>query len=109
MAAYPTLPWLREGTAVDRDGGTEPVRASNGVLKVRIMYSAVKMSVTASHWLTDAQKSTLESFYGTNKALDVTLTLPTDGASYTVRFAGAPVYEQQYTNRWVARVNLVEV
>ena len=109
MAAYPTLPWLVDGTATDRDGGLDPVRASNGTLKIRRLYSADKAGWTIAHWLTDAQKATLEAFYTTNRTLNVTLTPPYEGASYTVRFAATPVYEPKYANRWVAKVRLLEV
>jgi len=107
MATYPTLPWMRDGTKIDRQGGFEPVRASNGALKVRRLYSGEPHDFDIEHWLSDAQKSTLESFYGTNKLLDVTLTNPEDGASYTVRFAAAPVYEW-HPGYWRTRVRLME-
>lgn len=109
MASYPTLPWLREGTAADRDGGFEPVRATNGALKVRRLYSTEKQSFQIANWLTDAQKTTLESFYTANRLAHVTLTTPWDGASYTACFVAAPVYEWQYNDRWIARVRMFEV
>lgn len=98
-----------EGFSVSREAGLEPVRASNGMLKVRRLYAADKITVEAAHWLTGAQKATLESFYSTNRLLDVTLTLPSDGAAYTVRFAAAPAYEWQAADRWIGRVRLWEV
>lgn len=109
MAAYPTLPWLRDGTRADRDGGFEPVRATNGALKVRCLYPAEKQSFEIANWLTSAQRTTLEGFYAANKAENVTLVTPWDGASYTVRFVAAPVYEWQYVDRWIARVRMFEV
>jgi hypothetical protein len=106
--SYPTtLPIMRESTT-SREGGFSPVRASNGVLKVRRLYSTEKMTFNLVHWLSDAQKTTLESAYTANRTSNVTLTWPEDGANYTCRFAGAPQYEKQ-PGYWVARVRLEEV
>lgn len=107
MAAYPTLN-TQETSRIDVEAGYEPVRATNGSLKVRRMFSADKASFTLDHDLTSAQKSTLDSFYASNKDLDVTYTWPGTGASYTVRFVAAPQY---VWHPWGfrARVMLVEV
>lgn len=109
MAAYPDLPWMLDGTRVEREDGTQAARASNGKLVVRKLSAGEPRNFDLVHWLTDAQKTTLESFYQANKALDVTLTAKDDGANYTVRFAGAPQYDWRAVNFWVARVRLMEV
>ena len=107
MAAYPTLNAQRSSGTV-RGGGQDVQRATNGGLKVRRLYSTEKMDFTVDHWLTDAQKTTLESFYQTNKDLDVTFTWAEDGAAYTVRF-GAPPQYLRMPGWWQARVRLLEV
>ena len=108
MAAYPTLPWGRNNTKISREGGFQPVRATNGALKVRKLYSTEKKQWDIEHWLTDAQKATLETFYQANKVLNITVTTPDDGATYTARFATAPTYTAQ-VSYWVTTVKLMEV
>lgn len=106
--SYPTtLPIMQESTA-EREGGFEPARASNGLLKVRRLYSAEKMTFRLVHWLSDAQKTTLETAYSTFKTSNLTLVWPGDGASYTVRFGAAPQYDKK-PGYHVARVLLLEV
>lgn len=107
MAAYPSYHWQRNGTKTDIEAGINPVRASNGTLKVRRLYSADKRAWQITHWLTGAERTALESFYGTNRMLNVDLTPPDTGGTYTVRFAAAPQYEER-DGFWVATVRLVE-
>jgi hypothetical protein len=107
MAAYPTLNAQRSSATV-RNGGQEAARATNGTLKMRRLYTAEKMNFTVDHWLTDAQKSTLESFYQTNRDLDVSFTWAEDAATYTVRFSEPPQYLRM-PGWWQARVSLLEV
>lgn len=107
MAAYPTLDTLRS-SAYTRDGGFDSARATNGALKVRRLFSAEKTEFTLDHSLTSTTKSTLETFYQTNKDLDVTFTWQADGASYTVRFLAPPQY-LRLPGGWQARVRLSEV
>lgn len=108
MAAYPSFYWSKEGTTLSIDDGMQAVRATNGKLKVRNLYTADKRDWQLSHWLTTAQRSTLDAFYAANKLLDVTFTSADDGATYTVRFVAAPIYQWQ-VSYWVARVHLKEV
>lgn len=109
MAAYPTLAWSA-GTKVDRDGGYESARATNGVLKVRKLFDAEKRDFQLVHLITAGEKATLEAFYGANKLLDVSLTAADDGVVYTVRFVAAPVYEwRPGVLTCLARVHLLEV
>ncbi len=105
--SYPSLPLLNTSTA-ERDAGFEPVRATNGVLKVRRAFSAEKTSFNLEHVLTDAQRSTLEAAYVANRTANLTFTWPLDGVAYTVRFAAAPVYSRNGP-WWRARVRLEEV
>lgn len=106
--SYPTtLPIMADSTA-DREGGFEPVRATNGLLKIRRLYSAEKTTFRLVHWLSDAQKATLETAYSTYKTANLTLVWPGDGASYTVRFGAAPQYEKR-PGYHLARVLLLEV
>lgn len=108
MAFYPTLPWMQAGTVIEREGGITPVRATNGLLKVRRLYTAEKRRWKAEHWLSDSQRTTLEAFYVANRVLNVDLVSPDDSQTYSVRFAAAPVY-QWTPGYWIARVSLEEV
>src|SRR5574337_1858189 len=92
MAAYPAFGVLRSGPGPSRSDGQEPVRATNGALKVRRLYSAPKSDFQIDHMLTAAENATLDTFYSTNRDLDVSYTSPEDGAVYTVRFAAPPQY-----------------
>ena len=108
MAAYPTFNVQRSSPGPARSSGHDPVRATNGALKVRRLYSTEKNDFVIDHWLTDAEKATLETFYQVNKDLDVSYTSPEDSATYTVRFAAAPQYIRM--PGWIqARVRLMEV
>lgn len=104
---YPTaLPIMRSSTTL-RDGGFDAVRATNGLLKVRRLYSAEKMTFRLIHWLSDAQKVTLETTYQSFKTSNLTLAWPEDGASYTVRFGAAPLHVKQ-AGYWESTVLLLE-
>jgi hypothetical protein len=105
--SYPNLPIMR-ASSTSREGGLVPVRATNGVLKVRRLYSAEKMSFNLVHWLSDAQKATLEAAYVANRTANCTLLWPEDGVTYTVRFASAPLHVRQ-PGYWVSTVRLEEV
>lgn len=108
MAAYPSFPMQREGTAWQREAGIVPTRATNGVLKVRRSYSADKRSFVAIHWLNDTDKAALESHYASHRTVSFSMTWPHDGGTYTVVYAGAPQYELR-DGFTVATVPLLEV
>lgn len=106
MAAYPSLLTLRDSTE-ERDAGVVPARATNGALRVRVMYPADKRAFEVRHLLTSAERTTLETFYQAERLNDVTYTWPADGAAYTVRFVAAPQYRRT-GDRWEATVRLME-
>ena len=89
MAAYP-FSTFSEGSVAAADDGRETVRASNGSLKVRVMYASDKKTFTLNHKFKSADKTTLDNFYGTNRA--ITWTLAFDGGTSTCVFAGPPQY-----------------
>lgn len=105
--SYPSLPILRSSSA-ERQGGFEPVRATNGVLKVRRLFAAEKTTFRVEHLLTDAQRTTLENAYVANRTANLTFAWPVDGQSYTVRFAEAPQYRKDGP-WWFASVVLMQV
>ena len=106
--SYPNLPLLRDSSS-QRESGLAPARATNGMLKVRRLYSTEKMSFSLAHWpLTRVQRDQLEAVYQANKNGNVTLLWPEDGASYTVRFAAAPQHRLE-NGYWRSTVRLEEV
>lgn len=107
MAAYPDLMTLR-ASSTERDAGLQTARATNGALRVRNLYPADKANFNIVHWLTQAEKDSLDTFYAANKLLDVEYTDPSDSEVYTVRFAAAP-QPVDMTPYWEVRVSLREV
>lgn len=86
---YPTLMILEDSEA-SRNAGLDAQRATNGLLKVRRLYSADKTDFTVVHMLTRAERDTLMTFYAGNVTTEFTFYWPGDGTTYTVRFAAAP-------------------
>lgn len=107
MANYPAFFTIDDSTATP-ENGMEPERASNGALRLRRLWTADKRSFEIGHVLTPAEKTTLDSFYATNRDLDVTYRWPGDGSSYTVRFVAPPRYTPR-GGRFEVRVRLMEV
>ena len=106
MAAYPSLLTLRDSTE-ERDAGIVPARATNGALRLRVMYPADKRSFEVRHLLTSAERDTLEAFYQAEKLANVAYTWPADGVTYTVRFVAPPQYRRT-GDRFEATVRLME-
>ncbi len=106
MATYPSLLTLRDSTD-ERDAGIVPARATNGALRVRVMYPTDKRSFEVRHLLTSAERATLEAFYQSEKLADVSYRWPADGVTYTVRFVAAPQYRRT-GDRFEAVVRLME-
>jgi hypothetical protein len=107
VANYPGFLTLADSTAT-ADSGIEPVRATNGTLKLRRLWATDKGEFEIGHVLASADKATLDGFYTTNKDLDITYRWPSTGATFTVRFVAPP----RYTPRgayFEARVRLMEV
>ena len=105
--AYPTLPIMRQESAASREAGMTPERATNGALKVRRLYPAEKTTFTLQHWISPAEKSTLEAHYQANKDLSFAFVWPSDGLTYTVVYGAAP----QYTDKpgwYIANVTLLQ-
>jgi hypothetical protein len=65
-------------------------RAVNGTAKVRAYYPARKRSFSLRHRLTNSERTTLLTFYDTNRLLNFTLTWSGDGQNYTCSFQGPP-------------------
>lgn len=109
MATYPTY-WILDTSDDTRFDGYEPRRASNGALKVRKLSAGEKREFTVDHLLTQAQKDAYETFFQTNKLLDVTFRWPGETSTINVRFVSAPKYSgPSGTRMFSVRVRLAEV
>ena len=89
MAAYPSLAQL-VGSTEEWVDDVEVDRAVGGSTKARSFFPAKKRRFTIKHVLTAADRSTLQTFYNTNRALAVTLTWTGDSQAYTCLFEQAP-------------------
>jgi hypothetical protein len=108
MASYPKFPIL-DTSNVTRVDGYIPVRATNGMLRVRKTMTSEKREFTIDHFLGKTDKETLESFFQTNKTLDVTLSWPGEASTFTVRFVAAPEYVATQNYLYKVRVRVAQV
>jgi hypothetical protein len=108
MANYPTLP-TEAGSDPEPLDQIKADRAEDGTARVRSLGSD-KMRFRVVHPLIDStDKSTLSTFYSTNRLLEVSYTSPSDGSVYTCIFTKPPSYERINRARWTATVMLEEV
>lgn len=108
MAAYPTLP-TQVGSAIEPVESRVNVRASNGALKARLLHDTERATIRLEHWISAAQKASLESHYSGDKSNSFSYTWPgTGGGTYTVIYAERPAYEEQPGGWFKARVTLAE-
>lgn len=106
MAAYP-FTTFSAGSVAEIEDGRELVRATNGALKQRILYSSDKKKFTLQHRLKSADKTTLANFYGTNSAISWTLVF--DGGTSTCLFSALPLYRPQPGSLYLVTVTAEEV
>ena len=108
MSDYPRVHMLSDSTC-EVLGGHEPVRATNGALHLRRMFTSEKRNLLIMHILTPAERSALAAHYAANKDLSFAFYWPTDNATYTVVYAAAPRYSRAGTRFSQANVSLMEV
>lgn len=102
MATYPSFAqWI--GSAATPMSGIRADRASNGDIRAQILHSADRKIFKVLHRLTTSEKGTLDTFYTTNKALELTFVWKGDDVSYNCIFLDAP----QYTPRGAGRFNVM--
>lgn len=91
MANYPDFGQL-VGSEATPQSGIRVDRASNGDVRSQILYTADRKIFKVVHRLDSTDKATLDSFYSTNKALEITFTWKADGLNYNCIFMDAPKY-----------------
>ena len=109
MANYPSIAQL-VGSKATPQSGIRLDRASNGDVRQQIIYSADRKDFKVVHQVDATDKSTLDTFYSTNKALAVTLTWTADEQNYNCIFAenGAPDYTPRGNGLWDVVVLLAQ-
>lgn len=113
MAAYPSS--LPQATS-SREEWVDPLLVSYsraGGVKARRLQGAKKRVFVVEHkFLTNTQKTTLETFYDTNRAITLTFAWnDVPGTTYTVVFADEPglSFSREPGNYWNVTVKLAEV
>lgn len=104
---YPNYMMLEDSEGT-KEAGIEAVRATNGLLRVRKLFSADKMDFVVVHMLTRAERDALQAFYVANVASEFAFVWPGDGATYTCRFSAAPQFSRRGLY-YYATVRLSEV
>ncbi len=106
--SYPSLP-ITINSRFNKLDGRLALRASNGILKSRKLYPADKLEFALEHELTSAQKTSLDSHYSTDGLNSFPYTWPGVGTpTYTVRYLGAPQYQEMPGGWYKASVKLGE-
>jgi len=99
MANYPSFAQMQGSVPVPRDD-MKVDYATDGTPQQRSFYAALKYDFRIKHKLSAADKATLDSFYTTNRLLQVTFVWAGDGSSHTCYFKGPPipVWDQNWYN-----------
>lgn len=107
MANYPSFAQL---TSSDEDQIDDVVldRAVAGGVKARSFFTAKKRAFKVEHLLSASDRSTLDTFYDTNRGLTVTFTWAKTATAYTCFMAGPPEYSEAPFPYTKATVRLVQ-
>lgn len=90
MSDFPRLRYLLDESTCDPLSGHEPVRATNGGLHVRRLFSSDKKNWSLVYLLENDALDTLDSHYGSHKDAQFSFYWPGDRQTYTVSYAAAP-------------------
>lgn len=106
MANYPSITLAQESNEELLDDVATD-RAVDGSAKVRAFYTAAKRRFQVRHRMISASdKSTLLTFYGSNRA--TTITFSWGGTNYTCVFASPPRFSPAGGALWNADLTLEE-
>ncbi len=108
MATYPSFSQLYDSSVLE-DDGLELSRSVSGKPRIRRYYTSTRRTFTVHHDLSSADKSTLLSFYTTNKLLTLDFVWASDGLTYACRFIGHITVRPIEGNRYSVVSKLVEV
>jgi len=107
MANYPSFT-QKIGSKAEPKSGIQIDIASNGDVRGQILHSADRKIFYVEHFLSASEKSTLDTFYSTNKALEISFTWAGDSQSYNCIFMDAPRYVPCGASRYKVSVVLVQ-
>jgi len=82
------LPQL-EGTVIQGKSGKVLLQSANGKMRLRNQYSEERKTGIIKHYLTDAQLSTLQTFYTANENIAFNFTYAADSTVYVCMFSDA--------------------
>jgi hypothetical protein len=90
MATYPTTLIQLTGTTIVGSDGKVIRQTESGSFRIRSYFSAVRKSVVAVHYLTQAQLDTLIAFYVANDTIAFDFVYQADTVTYSCFFTGYP-------------------
>lgn len=90
MSDFPRLKYLLDDSTVEQLSGHEPVRATNGALRVRRLFSGDKRNWSLSGLLENGELDALMAHYGANKDAQFNFYWPADRQTYTASYVAAP-------------------
>lgn len=90
MSDFPRLKYMLDDSSCEPLSGHETVRATNGALHVRRLFSSDKRNWILSFLLDNTDLSTLMTHYGANKDASFNFYWPGDAQTYSVSYSAAP-------------------
>ena len=100
MASWPSTLKTDESFVEEIRDGRQIDQTADGLARVRKLHADRRGFTVNFPALTSTQKSTLDTFYGTNVTGSFYFTNPIDGATYTVAFSAAPMYRKANGGRF---------
>lgn len=105
MATFPSMIQMY-GSGYSSDEGFRVSRSESGKPKIRSYYTGTVKSFVMQFYITPAEKTTLESFYTTNKKIPFDFVFAGDGITYSCRFIDAIQYKPSAGDRWDVQVKM---
>lgn len=108
MSDFPRLQYMLDDSTCEPLSGHEPVRATNGSLRMRRLFTGDKRNWSLSFVLDDTAFATLTAHYAANKDGQFLFYWPGDRQSYTVSYVSAPSEARVGPMHSRVRVELME-
>ena len=108
MSDFPSLRYMTDESICEQQSGHEPVRATNGALHVRRMFTGEKRTFQLVFVVDAANRAALASHYSDNRDASFSFFWPDDRQTYTVSYSTAPQYAPMGPMMTRARVTLME-
>lgn len=108
MSDFPRLNYMLDDSSCESLAGYEPVRATNGKLYVRRMFTSDERNFSLSFLLNSAGISSLRTHYTGHKDASFAFFWPGDNTTYTVSYVSPPQESRIGPGHWRVRVQLME-